>query len=388
MRRLAYSTASIGDWEAGINLLESYKELTRPDVDIICDFLRLPMKPDEVRSLVDRLVKLAGNTDSDERVGVSIRIQVEERTKVLSEAAQVLASVDPATSQTYASQAAQLCLPGFPEGNTDGLRRLLAIALHEDSNYSSACAVTDIMKWPINAIATYIQLIKNSSIEKEDVLISYAEAILRILRAIVFNDTEITELEKTSPAEARALVAYRTHIRDSILRAPRDAESSSYEEGIALVGAQAVQVLSERSPDKARALCDYMYKIIGELPVHEIGNACFICYAAEAAARTRFDRTEGLAHFDKAIQFARNCLTRKVVVTPAALKAVFQYLGAIAPIAPAETLAGLEQTRSLANILSNYYPTVLQRIALESAYAAALARAECVNDFETPSWFI
>lgn len=373
LSRLAHGLASIGNQDLAIKLLEATKAYAiSPAVDILCDSLRLPMKPGELRFLMDGLVKLVGTDDSDEPAE-----EGQKRAKVMSVAAQVLAAVDPAAARRYADRAAQLCWSGLPAGNTDVLRRFQAVALHDDGDYSGACAAADAMKWPVNTVAAYTELIEDSAaVEEAQVLVGYAEGMLRALRSVVLTTSDIAELEKTSPEEARALTELWEQRRNRLVNAARDAESSVSGEGAELIAAApAVRVLNERLPSAARTMCDYINKGLsgGALSIFAISTTLFQCLAAEASARTRFDRAEGLAHFDKALELAGNFLDKHLSIIPAAWAAIYQYLSEILAIAPAEVLARLKQAHHIGKRLGDFGQTPVQSIFLESTYAAALA---------------
>jgi len=316
--RLASSFALIGKWDDAIGLLETVR--LRERVEGLCKCLTLAgvafaTDSAEMRSTVDKLIELSQGAEADEQA------------QIYAVAAQELVPHDIEVARKHLNIAEGLCLANLPEGDTDDLRQLLAIALHEAGDYESANAAIKPMKWAQNAIETYSKLIEITPAVLASPLMEYIEGMLEILDSRV--------------------------------------EHILFDEAL-LNSLSASQHLSEKQPDMARRLCDYAFEAAPNL-----GNSDKIikCLATEGAIRILFDTSIGLAHFDRLIEEVRKFLLTDVEVSVYAIIDIYEQLGAIALKVPTEALVRLERAVSWVD----FFSSLEDRVKLESAYAVALA---------------
>ncbi|HJQ26307.1 MAG TPA: AAA family ATPase [Blastocatellia bacterium] len=314
---LVSSFALIGKWDSAIGLLETIRPRER--VEGLCKCLTLASAAfatdsAEMRSTMDKLIELSQDAEADDQA------------QVYAVAAQELVPHDLMAARKHLNHAVGLCLANLPEGDTDDLRKLLAIALHEAGDYMGASAAIRPMKWGQSAIETYSKLIEITPAVLASTLTEYAEGILEILDF--------------------------------------KAEPLLFDEAL-LNSLSAARHLSEKQLEMARRLCDYAFEAAPNL-----GDSDKIikCLATEAAIRSLFDPPTGLAHFDTIIETVHEFLRTGGEVSIYAIVDIYKQLGTIALKVPTETLVRLERAASWAD----FFPSLEDRVKLESAYAVAL----------------
>jgi hypothetical protein len=125
-------------------------------------------------AVVDRIIALAGDLDDEDESA--------EKARVGAVAAQVLAGTSRARAQRELARAAALRLADLPEGDSDGLRRLQAVALLEDGMTDEFNTVLHRMFWVTAVAETVVPLVMSDAIELERRAI-YTRMLIEQLKA-------------------------------------------------------------------------------------------------------------------------------------------------------------------------------------------------------------
>ncbi len=309
--------AVTGQWDSAIRLLETIRHRERVDGIHRCLNIATEAFADDTAGLIaitDRLISLIHDAEADEQISV------------FSTAAQELVPYDLSSAKGYLNSAVGLSLCRLPEGDTDKLRRLLAIAQHEAGDYIAASASIDAMKWVHLAVETYSGLIEKIPEDNENALEGYVNGMLRLLD----DDKEHTLFNQT----LSNLFAASRHL-------------AGKHDGMA-------RRLCDNAVDKIKNLTDL--------------NDQFHCHALNAATRYLIDKAQGLEELFRVVAGARYALNEGYDIRVQAIVDLYGQLAVVA-LPPEKGRRLLEDLRPI----HEFFPELDDRISLETAYAVSLA---------------
>jgi hypothetical protein len=320
--RLSRGLAEINRWDEAFNVLAT---ISNPGarVDTIQACLRIAgesLAGDQFRleNITNQLIKLSMAGDG------------QEQASVLASASLALLPYNAATAAEYIRQAAEISLADLPEGDTDYLRCLLAIALHQERHYDEAVITIQGMKSQQNIVQVCNRLIDITLQTEDQVLAKYVELVVNATRA----------------AEKDVLLT--TVLQQSI---------------------HTVKLLVDKLPDQAKSLCDVVRELCRFVNPDQL---VIQCLALQAAARIQFDRIGSIEDFNSLIDLLEQWLAPGVDNSSFMVESVYRSLADIAGLFQTETRLLLERLRPL----TLYFNLVEDRIRLECAYTLPLAQIE------------
>jgi hypothetical protein len=154
---VAAACAAAGDWDAALSLATTIGPQHRADA--LLTLLQRAGSESvagafERDAHVERIVEAARDLEREDREGLA---------KIAATAAQTFSPGSRARARQQLARAASLCLSSLPEGDLDDLRRLYAVALHEDGATDALAAVLPRMTWVTTVARTMVPLILSES---------------------------------------------------------------------------------------------------------------------------------------------------------------------------------------------------------------------------------
>jgi hypothetical protein len=315
---LAYCLAVSGEWDSALDLLSTVRPIEREDAIIKCLYLSsetFSKNVTKMKSMITRLIDLS--QDSDKR----------KRAKIYATGGQIMLRHDEAEARRLVNQAVGFCLSNLPEGSTDSLRQLLAIALHEEGKHEEAAKAIEPMRWEMNKIETYSAMIEATPSTDQTTLAKYGEGVIRVLRA----------------AHEKAL------FDDALFKATHIVDS-----------------LSQKGSDMTQPLCDLIFEMAHDLRYQDE----FVrVSASESTARFRLDPNTGLEHFDYLIDKVSKWFADGSYVHAGVVGTILNNLATISSNQPRNVGKRIEKTRSL----FQFFPDLEDTPTLNTAYAEAMA---------------
>ncbi|MHA2229859.1 MAG: hypothetical protein ACXABL_11685 [Candidatus Thorarchaeota archaeon] len=320
-RDLAYCLFVVGEWDSALDLLSTVRPMEKGDVIIECLYLsseNFSKNVTKMKSMVTRLIDIS--QDCDER----------KRAMIYATGGQVMLECDEDEAERLINQAVGICLSNLPEGSTDSLRQLLAIALHEEGKHEEAANALEPIKWEMNKIEAYTAMIAATPSTDQTTLTKYGERVIRVLR---------------------------------------DAQEKSLFDDTLLKATHTVDCLSQKGTDVAESLCDLIFEMARTLSSYD-GFVNVI--ASESTARFRLDPNTGFNHFDHLIDLVNQLLTNGIDIYADAVKTILLNLATISRNSPRKARQRIEKTK----LLFRFFPDLEDKIKLNAAYAIARAPIE------------
>ena len=149
--------ATVGDWDGALEFAETLGASVR--VDALVDLLRLAgatLSLDAVArgAIMNRIIRVANEfNDYDSS----------DRARISAVAAQVLGSTAGGQADVEMAHATAVCLADLPQGSTEILRRLYAVALHEDGATDDVVAILQQTSSVANVASTLAFLATSST---------------------------------------------------------------------------------------------------------------------------------------------------------------------------------------------------------------------------------
>ncbi len=194
--QLGEAFATVGKWDRASEILGTVRARERVGAVESCMRIAGERFPHEPSALVDRVDSLLSVVDEAEP---------EHLAKTYAVAATVLMGPARSRARRLAAKATALCLADMPEGSTDHVRYLQAVAHHLEGDYVRAVGAATSMKW-ISATAECLTFLMTRCGNDADAIDDYATGLLDTLRAgrhrSLYSDAIVTAA-KNQPALMR-----------------------------------------------------------------------------------------------------------------------------------------------------------------------------------------
>jgi hypothetical protein len=321
---VADALAANGDWDAALALTATLR--AREGANAMVDLLQRAARafgPDSGArdAVVNRILAVAGELlDEDDSA---------EKARVGAVAAQVLAATSRVQAERELARAAALCLADLPEGDCDELRRLQAMALHEDGRTGEVGAVLRRMRWVTSVAKTVEPLVMTDAVDAEhrDV---YARALLEELKA-----------------------------REG---------ASLYGDALLQVAPMVVRLAGDATP-VAETLGDYLVEQIGTLPIDDQIQI----YATISAGACHIDPDRGQFQYGRLLEWVEALKADGQEITAATVvEVIVQLASAAVPLG--ERFAPLAQRLAA---LANGFEEGDDAITVRGALCLIAAQTDC-----------